>query len=280
MTLVGNTPFQICSRKGACCHGHQVSICPWELALLAYGMKLPSREFRNRYTEGHGTRLIFDGTPYPHEPAEHTGKKSCRFYGANVGCTLHPYRPLACRLYPLGRDRFEGVVRYFYLGEKLSCFELCPGIGEMPLITPDEYLVDQFINEPAAAHDAYATLACGMITAAASIAKQSQQINDARLQEYYRELCILPLQERAAQLSSVWLDRLTLPDLNVANLEPTQFVALHGQAMAAAIVEDFSQNPDRTAARTQAACLYLTLGLHLGQSVGLTPESMEQFLVA
>ena len=278
MTLIGNTPFQVCARTGACCHGHQVSICPWELALLAYGKKIGTREFRDRYTDGHGTRLIFDGTPYPHGPVQHTGKKSCLFYGPGVGCTLHPYRPLACRLYPLGRDRHDGKVRYYHLGEKLSCFELCPSISEMPLITPDEYILDQHINEPAAAHDAYATLACGMITAAASIAKQSEQVDYKRLQEYYGKLCVLPLHERAAHLSPVWLDRLTLPDLKIELYEPAQFVNAHGQALAAAIVEDFSQHTDRTAARTQAAILYLNLGLHLGQSIGLAPENMAEFL--
>jgi len=263
---------------GACCHGHQGSICPWELAVLAQGMKLGVRELRDRYTAAHGTRLIFDGTPYPHGPDSHTGKKSCRFYAAGVGCTVHAHRPLACRLYPLGRDRNDGAIRYFYLGKRLSCFELCPNIAEMPLITPDDYIKDRHINEPAAAHDAYATLACGMIAAAATIAKQSPYLDHPQLKTHYRQLCDLTQAERASQLSPIWLDRLTLPNLNIDLLSPTEFVSAHGQALAAAIVADFSKATDEAAGLTQAAHLYLSLALHLGESVGLAPADMTQFL--
>ena len=247
-------------------------------APLALGKGIETREFRDCYTGGYGTRLVFDGTPYPHGPAGHTGKKSCLFYGDRIGCTLHPYRPLACRLYPLGRDRHEGNVRYFYRGEKISCFELCPSIGEMPLITPEDYVPDQQIEEPAAAHDGYATLACGMVTAAATIARQSQQLDYAELQAFYRELCAESLEEYSVRITPLWMDRLTLPELDIRKLPASQFVNAHGQLLAEAISVDFSQTPDRAVARRQAAHLYLALALHLGRSVGLEPIDMAQFL--
>ena len=64
---------------------------PYELLRLAKNRGISVAEFIRDFTEDGGTILKFGG---PNSP--------CVFLGPE-GCTVHPDRPLVCRLYPLGR---------------------------------------------------------------------------------------------------------------------------------------------------------------------------------
>jgi uncharacterized protein len=76
-----------CSR---CCYGRRIQVNPYELARLARGLGITTTEVISRFTTDGGTAL-----------ATHADT-SCTFLGPD-GCTVHPDRPLVCRLYPLGR---------------------------------------------------------------------------------------------------------------------------------------------------------------------------------
>jgi len=76
-----------CSR---CCYGRRIQVNPYELARLARGLGITTTEVIARFTVDGGTALA------------NRSDTSCTFLGAH-GCTVHPDRPLVCRLYPLGR---------------------------------------------------------------------------------------------------------------------------------------------------------------------------------
>lgn len=79
-----------CSR---CCFDKQIQVNPFEIAALAEHLGIDSDRFRHEYTKaGAGTHLARreDG--------------ACTLLGP-AGCSVHPARPLVCRLYPLGRVR-------------------------------------------------------------------------------------------------------------------------------------------------------------------------------
>lgn len=66
---------------------------PYEIAQLAAFKGMTAAEFREQFTDGGaGTALA------------RTEADVCVFLGEQ-GCTVHPARPLVCRLYPLGRRR-------------------------------------------------------------------------------------------------------------------------------------------------------------------------------
>jgi uncharacterized protein len=88
-----------CSRSGTCCHDKMVWLNPWELSCLAHAKGIVAREFRDRFCEFGGIRLRFDGPP------GWQGLPACSQFIPGAGCSVHPGRPLACRLYPLGRQR-------------------------------------------------------------------------------------------------------------------------------------------------------------------------------
>jgi uncharacterized protein len=76
-----------CSR---CCAHKIIQVNPYEVARLARLMGLSTADFRARYTESGGAIL------------KRTDDDVCVFLG-ETGCSVHPDRPLVCRLYPLGR---------------------------------------------------------------------------------------------------------------------------------------------------------------------------------
>jgi Fe-S-cluster containining protein len=82
----------VCHRCRKCCHHQSIQLNPYEVARLARNRGLTTDEFRAAWTvEGAGLHLA---------QAE---SGACVFLG-DEGCTVHPDRPLVCRLYPLGRS--------------------------------------------------------------------------------------------------------------------------------------------------------------------------------
>jgi Fe-S-cluster containining protein len=80
-----------CHRCMRCCYNKCIQINPYESARLARNLDQTTTEFRAAWTlDGAGTVL------------KQTDTGACVFLGDD-GCTVHPDRPLVCRLYPLGR---------------------------------------------------------------------------------------------------------------------------------------------------------------------------------
>jgi Fe-S-cluster containining protein len=268
-----------CTRLGTCCHGHQIFISPWELARLARGLGLAPHAFRDRHTDSGGIRLIANGPLGTHGPPAHFGKPACTFYDAQAGCTVHPHRPLACRLYPLGRERHQGAIRYYHPGREFPCIALCPTVTALPSLSVGEHLAGQEIAAPEAAHDGYSSLAYGMIKAAAVIAARAPEVDAGALRDHFRTFAALTPQERPAHIPAAWLDLLTIPAVTTPLEDPAAFVAAHGQALATALQQEFGTGA-RAGALADAARLHVALALHLGTTVGTDPGVMAELLAA
>jgi uncharacterized protein len=78
-----------CAACNNCCKAKAIRVGPYEILRLAQHLKLTTTAFIAAHTQSGGTVLRTD---------EHG---DCGFLGP-TGCTVHPHRPLACRLYPLG----------------------------------------------------------------------------------------------------------------------------------------------------------------------------------
>jgi uncharacterized protein len=78
-----------CHRCRNCCHDKLIQVNPYEVARLARNRGLSTTAFIENHLENSVyLRRQEDG--------------ACVFLGPE-GCTVHPDRPLVCRLYPLGR---------------------------------------------------------------------------------------------------------------------------------------------------------------------------------
>lgn len=89
--LEAASPFSYaCSVCGKCCRAMRIVLNPYELKRLARHLGKSTRQVIDEHTDEGGTVLRFrdDGR--------------CGFLDGNR-CSVHPDRPLVCRLYPLGR---------------------------------------------------------------------------------------------------------------------------------------------------------------------------------
>lgn len=81
----------MCNACNRCCHNKAIRVGPYEGLRLSRRLGITTTEFLARHTEAGGTVL-----------QTREDDRGCVFLGPR-GCTVHPDRPLACRLYPLAR---------------------------------------------------------------------------------------------------------------------------------------------------------------------------------
>lgn len=91
-----------CRACNKCCHKRGIPVSPYDLIRLAACKGVSTREFRREWMDGNGIYL------------SQRSDTSCRLLG-EAGCTVHADRPLACRLYPLGRVTCDGVEHFVEL---------------------------------------------------------------------------------------------------------------------------------------------------------------------
>jgi Fe-S-cluster containining protein len=81
-----------CSACSRCCHNKAIRVGPYEILRLARRLGMTTTEFIAQHTEAGGTMLRM----------RDENDRACIFLNQQ-GCSVHPDRPLACRLYPLAR---------------------------------------------------------------------------------------------------------------------------------------------------------------------------------
>lgn len=142
-TLTRESAFSYeCRACSRCCHGYRIRVNPFEALTLARHLGIGTTEFRKRYLDADST--------LKHKAHD----DSCVFLGR--GCGVHAGRPLACRLYPLGRSATsEGVERFFHLSPHPQT-EGVYGEGA----TVGHYLAEQQAEPFIAAADRYLELFC------------------------------------------------------------------------------------------------------------------------
>ena len=90
--LERSAPFSYeCGGCSRCCRGKVIPLTPYEVARIAEHLGTTTTETLERWTTRGGSALA----------ARADG--ACVFLGEQ-GCSVHSARPLACRLYPLGRS--------------------------------------------------------------------------------------------------------------------------------------------------------------------------------
>ncbi|MHB8843561.1 MAG: YkgJ family cysteine cluster protein [Nitrospirota bacterium] len=131
--LHDDAPIQLtCGTAGCmsncCANGPHIILNPYEIALIcrAGGMSYEDLLDIVETDRVNGFPLVM----LPRDPA-------CHFW-TEQGCRIYNARPLACRLFPLGRV-FEGDRSFYVLPERNLCSGLVPGATR----TLGEYLKEQ-----------------------------------------------------------------------------------------------------------------------------------------
>lgn len=255
-----------CSRAGTCCHGKMVWLNPWELACLAAERGIAAHAFRERFTEFGGIRLRFDAAP------GWKGLAACSQYDPARGCAVHAGRPLACRLYPLGRERRGKEVRYLHQGTRFPCLAGCPEVVDLPSLSVGEYLAGQGVAAGECAQDAYLELMQELADGAFVLLLESGLAASGERETLprWRQMGAAHPGGLAQLIPQDWLDLLTLPGLDAARGDPAVFVASHQAMLQERAQREFARLRVADALR-DASCLMMALSLHLARGLGSDP---------
>ena len=97
------SPFSYrCAACGRCCRDQVITLAPYDVMRLASAAGVGTAQTIARFTLRRGSVLRFDADG------------GCVAIRAGL-CTVHPGRPLACRLYPLGMERTGNGDRFIRL---------------------------------------------------------------------------------------------------------------------------------------------------------------------
>ena len=100
-----------CAGCSACCHemGDTIILDPYDIWQLTGNLHCT---FEKLMGEGKITLSVYDGVILPHLRLEGP-PEGCLFLNEAGRCSIHPFRPGMCRLFPLGRIYGEESFRYF-----------------------------------------------------------------------------------------------------------------------------------------------------------------------
>lgn len=263
-----------CTRTGTCCHGKNVNLNPWELVCLAKSKEISPRSFRDLYGEFGGIRLRFNGNP---------GWKSlsaCSQYKEGLGCSVHLGRPLACRLYPLGRQKQNEEISYIYQGSAFPCLEGCPDVTNLPQLSVEAYLKDQAAEVFETTQDEYLEVMQNLADIAFVLLLETDlaQKCEQTLKRWY-EMGNEDPEILALYIGSEWIDRLMLPELSNEINNPIDFAKQHNELLqmeAQHLFEKLRTIQDLH----EAACLFMGLALHLSRGLGANPSELAEHWIS
>ena len=100
-----------CKGCSDCCRGMEdtIQLDPFDIFRITDGV---GKSFEILLNEGLITLSVSDGIILPHI-AMTGSEKICGFLDSEGRCSIHPYRPGICRLFPLGRIYENGTFSYF-----------------------------------------------------------------------------------------------------------------------------------------------------------------------
>ena len=259
-----------CSRTGTCCHGKAVWLNPWELHCLAREKKISSIRFRDLYTEFGGIRLLFDGK------IGYKDQQACSQYVDNFGCSVHLGRPLACRLYPLGRQIQNEQAHYIFEGNEFPCLEGCPVVSQLPHLSVGEYLKGQEANTFETAQDAYLLLMQNLADIAFELLLNTSlaETGDKKTLSLWRKMGNELPEKLAARIGQEWMDALLLPEISEVE-DSISFAQKHNELLQSKAQEQFGILQTNQELH-EASVLIMGIALHLARGLGADPNALAE----
>ena len=260
-----------CSRSGTCCFGKAVMLNPWELLNFSKEKKITPREFKELYTELGGIRLLFNGNP------DKKGQKACSQYIDNAGCSVHKGRPLACRLYPLGRQIQFDKAHYIYEGATFPCLTDCAEVLDLPKLSVGEYLKGQEAGPFEKAQDAYLIVMQNIADIAFELLLESEltESGDTKTLNAWRVLGNDLPEVLVEKIGNEWLDNLMIPDIKEDTENPVTFAEKHNNLLLLKAQEQFGSLQTLQELH-EAAVLMIGVALHLAKGLGADAKEISE----
>ena len=263
-----------CSRKGTCCHGNQVLLNPWELACLAHEKNMSASEFRAAFCIQGGSVLHFNGEK------DQRGKAACGLYTENFGCSFHTARPLACRLFPLGRQVQHEKAEYIFQGTTFPCLNGCSEVLDSQKITVADYLEGQETADFELAQDAYLEIMQNLADIAFTLLLETglSESGDTATLTQWRKSGLLNGEELAQLLPTEWQEALIVPSISINKTDVQSFIEAHNerlQEQAQLHVNGLSSMNDFH----EAAVLMMRMAFFLACSLGADSTALSEMWI-
>ncbi len=258
-----------CTRVGTCCHGNQVLLNPWELFRIAKEKKITPREFRDLYCDLGGIRLEFN------RKQDSRGKSACSQYIDNFGCSVHLGRPLACRLFPLGRQIQSNEVNYIHQGETFPCLNGCIEVVNLPYLSVGDYLEGQQTDNHEMAQDGYLEVMQNLADIGFELLLDSglAESGDTKTLQLWREMGKEHPENLVKRIGTEWMDSLIIPEITVDS--SVSFAEMHNNLLQLKIQEKF-RNLQTNQEFHQASVIVMGVTIHLARAMGADPEALTE----
>ena len=258
-----------CTRIGTCCHGNQVLLNPWELFRIAKEKKNTPRQFRDLYCDMGGTRLLFNAKK------DSRGKAACSQYTDDFGCSVHIGRPLACRLFPLGRQIQNNEVQYIHQGDEFPCLDGCSNVVNLPHLSVGEYLEGQVTDDYEKAQDTYLELMQNLADIAFELLLDSglAESGDTKTLELWRVMGNEVSEVLVERIGGEWIDYLTIPE--IIEDDSILFTQKHNDLLQFKIQEKFGDLQTNQEFHN-GSVLVMGLAIHLARALGANPEALTE----
>ena len=262
-----------CTRAGTCCHGKTVFLNPWELSTIAQEKRMTPKEFAKKYCEWGGIKLKFNGN------SQYKNQSACSQYIEDFGCSVHHGRPLACRLYPLGRQIQSEKIHYIHQGKKFPCLEGCPTVINLPQMTVGVYLQDQSTKMFEQGQDIYLEVVQQLADIAFELFLDSglSESGNTETIHQWQLMGELSPNELYSTLPSDWQQTLQFPEIKELE-DPIQFATQHSELLMDKAQNEFGVITTLEELQ-QASTLTMAVALHLARSIGADPASLAQHWV-
>ncbi|WP_372745312.1 YkgJ family cysteine cluster protein [Lutibacter sp.] len=260
-----------CSRSGTCCFGKAVMLNPWELIRFSKEKKITSREFRDLYCDFGGIQLRFNGKP------DKKGQPACSQYINNFGCSVHQGRPLACRLYPLGRQIQFNKAHYIYQGDKFPCLNDCSEVLQLPKLTVEEYIKGQETADFEKAQDEYLLVMQNIADIGFELLLDSglAESGDTKTLAVWREMGKELPELLAERIGKEWIDCLMIPNINDDVENPITFAKKHNDLLVLKAQEKFGSLQTLQELH-EASVLIIGIALHLSRGLGADTQGISE----
>lgn len=258
-----------CSRSGSCCFDKAVMLNPWELFTFSKEKNVTTREFRDLYCEFGGIRLKFNGNP------NKKGKPSCSQYIEGAGCSVHKGRPLACRLYPLGRQIQFDKAHYIYQGDKFPCLTDCSEVLALPQLSVGEYLKGQETEQFEKAQDEYLLLMQNIADIAFELLLETglSDSGDTSTLKMWRKIGQESPKSLVERINQNWLDFLMIPAINTNN--PAAFTQEHKAILLSKAQKEFGGLQTLKECH-EASVLMVRVSLLLARGLGADAQGISE----
>nr|WP_237267395.1 YkgJ family cysteine cluster protein [Tenacibaculum todarodis] len=247
---------------------------PWELLNFSKEKKITPREFRDLYSEFGGIQLLFDGKN------DNKGQKSCSQYLDNAGCSVHLGRPLACRLYPLGRQIQFNKAQYIYEGDTFPCLTDCAEVLDLPKMTVGEYLEGQETDLFEKALNEYLKVMQNIADLGFELLLDSglSESGDTKTLAAWREIGKASHQFSAKKIGNDWMDLLMIPPITDETENPIIFAQKHNELLLLKAQEEFG-SIQTLEELSQASTLLISVALHLSRGLGADTKGISELWI-